>query len=164
MSDTTLVALGVVELAGLIGLFVLIRRGAQRRAAGKARPSRLARVSTALLALLVVVGFPAWMILSIVNPTFLTERRHEELIASGTAATATIHHIEETGTVINRRPEVRVLLTVEPRGAPPFDSQSTWVFSVSDTQTYRVGTKVKVFFDPEDHQTVAVVGLAPSGE
>jgi hypothetical protein len=164
MSDTALMALGVLELTGLVGLFVLVRRAAERRDAGKGRARRLVRISTALLGLLVVVGFPVLMILSIINPTIWTERQHQKLVQTGTPATAIINHIEETGTVINSRPEVRVLMTVQPQAAPAFNSQSTWVFSVNDVQTYQFGTKVNVFFDPKDHETVAVVGVAPSGE
>lgn len=157
-------ALGVLELTGLIGLFVLARRATERRAAGKGRPPKVVRISTALLGLLVVVGFPVVMILSIINPTLQSERQHQKLVQTGIPATATINHIEETGTVINRRPQVRVLMTVQPQDAPAFNSQSTWVFSVRDVQTYQIGTKVNVFFDPEDHETVAVVGIAPSGK
>lgn len=164
MSDTALMALSVLELSGLVGLFALIRREAKLRADGKERPPRLVRISTSLLGLLVALVFPAVMILSIINPTIQTERQHAKLVQTGTAATATITHIEETGTVVNLRPEVKVWMTVQPQGAPAFDSQSTWVFSVQDVQTYRVDTKVKVFFDPEHHGTVAVVGVAPSGE
>lgn len=164
MSDPILFALGVLELAGLVGLFVLVRRGAERRAAGKPRAPRLVRIATALLGLWVVLAFPALMIAAIVNPTLQAERRHRNLVESGTPATATITHVQETGTVINRRPEVRVRLTVQPKDAPAFDSQSTWVFSVTDAQTYRVGAKVQVFFDPADRENVAVVGLAPASE
>ncbi len=64
------------------------------------------------------------------------------------------------GVMVNKRPQVRVSLTVEPSGAPTFVSQWTWVFSVSDTQTYKVGAKVKVYFDPADRGHVAVVSLA----
>lgn len=162
MSDFALTVLGILELTGLVGLFALIRTEAKRRAAGKPRAPRSLRISTALLGLMVMLGFPALMIVAIMNPTLQTDRLHEKLIETGTPATATITDIEETGTVINRRPQVRVSMTVQPPDGPAFSSQSTWVFSIKDSQTYRVGAKVKVFFDPEDHETVAVTGLAPS--
>jgi hypothetical protein len=164
MSDATFTALIVLDLIGLVGLFVLIRTNAKRRAAGKDRLPRPVRISAALLGLVVVVGFPVLMIMKITNPTFEADRRHEKLVQTGTPATATITDIAETGTVVNRRPQVQVRMTVQPQDGPAFDSQSTWVFSVKDVQTYRVGSKVNVYFDPEDHETVAVVGLAPSGE
>jgi hypothetical protein len=160
MPDTALMALGALELIGLVALFVLTRRAAARRTAGKGRAPRLVRISTALLGLLVVVGFPVVMILSIINPTIQSERQHQKLVQTGTPATAVINHIEETGTIINKRPEVRVSLTVQPPGAAAFYSQSTWVFSVKDVQSYPIGTQVNVFFDPANHGSVAVVGVA----
>jgi hypothetical protein len=161
MSDTALTALWAFELTGLVGLFILIRVAAKRRAAGKERIPRPVRISAALLGLPIVVGFPVLMVLTIMNPSLKVERQQEKLVETGTPATATITNISETGTVINKRPQVRARLTVQPKDGPAFDSQWTWVFSVNDVQTYRVGTKVKVFFDPADHGTVAVVGVAP---
>ena len=162
MSDTALMALVVLEVTGLAGAFALVRRNAKRRAAGKERAPRPVRIAAALFGLLLVLGFPAVMILSIINPTIQTERQHQKLVETGTAATATITHIEETGTVINRRPEMQVWMIVKPQGEPDFSSQSTWAFSVKDVQNYRVGTKVNVFFNPKDRESVAVVSVAPS--
>jgi hypothetical protein len=162
MSDAALMALGAFELTGLVALFALVRTGAKRRAAGHARPPRLVRIAIALLVLLVVLVFPVVMIGSIINPTIQADRQHRRLVQTGTRATATITDIEETGTVINHRPQVQVWVLVQPRDAPAFTAQSTWVFSVKDTQTYRIGTQVNVFFDPENRGTVAVVGVTTS--
>lgn len=164
MSDTVLMTLIALELAGLVGLFLLARMGARRRKAGKERPPRWLRISAALFALVVVVGFPVLMVLAIINPSRQHESAREELVQSGTPATGTITQVEETGTVINRRPQVQVWVEVEPEGGGSFVSQSTWTFSVSDTQTYRVGTRVNVYYDPDDHDTVAIVGVAPAPE
>lgn len=163
MSTGALMLLVLLEVMGLIGLFVWTRAQARRREAGKARPSRPIRIAVALLGLVVVVGAPVLMIIGMLNPVMQSERERERLIQTGTPAVATINRIEETGSVYNHRPEVRVWMTVQPPGAPMFASQATWVFSVSDVQSYRVGTKVRVFFDPKDHGTVAVVGVAPPG-
>lgn len=159
MSDLALIVCGVLEVLGLVGLFVYTRARAKARAAGKARPPRAVRIAVALLGLVVVVGFPLLMITAILSPATEGDRRREALLQSGTPATGVILDIEETGNVINRRPEVRVHVSVEPEGAPRFDAAATWVFSVKDVQTYRVGTRVKVRFDPADHAVVAVVGV-----
>lgn len=156
VSDHALVVLGGLEVLGLAGLFVYVRS----RAKQPTRPPRAVRISVALLGLLVVVGFPLLMIGAIVGPATRAARQRDELVQSGTPATAVITHLEETGNVINRRPEVRVHVTVQPDGALPFDAESTWPFSVTDVQSYEVGTKVRVFFDPNDHASVAVVGAA----
>lgn len=161
MSDGALLILGLLEVLGLAGLFVYVRAQAKRRAAGGERPPRAVRMLVALLGLVLLVGFPLVMIFA--NPAVRSAGQRDALVGSGTPAVAVITHIEETGDVINRRPEVRVHVSVEPPGAPPFDSEATWPFSVTDMQTYRVGTRVKVMFDPADHATVAVVGTAAPG-
>jgi hypothetical protein len=161
MSDTSMMVLGLLEVAGLLGLFVLYRSNTRRRQAGKGRRAPVVRILIALLVLTVLIGFPAVMIVSIMNPSLQNERRHERLVRNGTPATATITQVRETGTVINRRPEVQVWLRVQPKDGPVFSSRATWVFSVSDLQTYRVGTEVNVFFDPDDPETATVTGVAP---
>ncbi len=160
MSDAALLVFGVVELAGLLALFAIARRNKRRRSAGLERPARPVRIATALLGLAVVVGVPTLLVLTVRNRTGGAERLREELSKTGKSATATIRHIEETGTVINRQPEVAVWLTVQPDGEEPFDAEIAWVFSTQDVQNYRVGTKVRVLYDPRDHDRVAVVGLA----
>lgn len=164
MSDSALLVMAGLELIGLVGLFAWVRAQAKRRDAGKARPARPVRALVALLGLLVFVGFPALMITSIVNRTNRGERQREHLVQNGTPATGVVTRVEETGTVINHRPEMRVSVRVQPQGAPAFNAQATWVFSVTDVQTYRGGTRVKVFFDPDDRGSVAIVGVVASGE
>lgn len=161
MSDTVLTALFVLEGAGLIGLFALIKVASKRRAAGKERLPRPVRITAALIGLVLVVGFPVLGVLAIMNPGLKLERQHDQLVETGTPATATITKIEETGDMINKRPVVRARMTVQPKDGPAFDSQATQVFSVQDVQTYKVGANVKVFFDPQDHGAVALVGVAP---
>lgn len=160
MSDTALLVLGALDLLGLAGLFVWLRAQAARRAAGKERPPRSVRIAVALVALVVVVAFPLVMVTSIKNRVDRPARQRAELMRIGTPAVAEITHLEETGTVINRRPEMRVRLTVHPDAAPAFAAEATWPFSVLDVQTYRVGTRVNVTFDPADPGSIAVVGVA----
>ena len=88
------------------------------------------------------------------------DRLHQQLIDEGVPATATITGVEDTGVFVNRRPKIRVKLKVQPKLGPAFRSQSTWVFSTADVQTYVVGAEVNVFYDPEAPGTVAVVGVA----
>jgi hypothetical protein len=162
MSDLAIWVLATLEVVGLAGLFVYIRAQVRRRETGLERPPRAVRISVALLGLAVAVVFPVLMITSIINQGTRGERQRDEIVQSGTPATGVITHVEETGKVVNHRPEVRVYVTVEPAGAASFPSTATWVFSVSDVQSYRVGTRVAVFFKPDDRRAVAVVGVAPT--
>jgi len=151
---------GFTFLLGVMAPFLAVWAIARRRkAAGKEVPRPL-RIAVKLLGILFVLGAPLTIVAMGIGPTIQGERRHDELVKTGKRATATINAIQETGTVINRRPEVRVWMTVTPEGVRPFQSQETWAFSVSDIQSYKTGTTVNVFFDPADHGSVAIVGVA----
>jgi hypothetical protein len=163
VSNSVLMGLAALEVVGLVGLFAWVRAQTRRREAGKEPPPRLVRIAVALAGLAAAAGLPLVLILSVINPTIQSRREHDRLVKTGTPATAIITGVDETGTVYNERPEVRVSLKVQPDGAPAFRSQETWVFSVRDVQRYRIGTTVKVFFDPKDYDTVAVVGVVAPG-
>lgn len=126
----------------------------QRRAAGEVVPEPNRALGAVILAV-IVFAFAV-----VLGPGMLAEARHDELVETGTPATAKIVAVEETGNVYNRRPEVALTLEVQPEGGTPFQSQAEWIFSVMDIQTYRVGETVDVFFDPADTEVVAVVGVA----
>jgi hypothetical protein len=159
MLDATVTTLVALELLGLIALWVVVRRAAARRAAGAPRAPRALRITGAVLGAVVLLGFPIVMAATIHRRTTQHERTRERLTRTGVHATAVITHVEETGTVINRRPEVRVRLSVRPADGSAFPSTWTSVFSVADVQTYRVGTTVDVRFDTEDPGTSVVVGV-----
>ncbi len=160
VSNTSLLTAAALEVAGLIAIFFIRRRNIARREAGEPRPPVPARIATALLLLAVVVGAPLVIGGAIYGKVYRSEILAEELREIGAPGTATITAIGETGTVINREPEVRVDLAVEPEEGGPFQSHATWVFSVTDTQRYREGTRVRVLYDPDDHTRVTVTGLA----
>jgi hypothetical protein len=154
MGTQILIGVGVaVWLAGAVfSVRVARKMRAKRRAAGEEVPKANPLLAVAIL---VVILFAFGVVL---GPGILAEQRDEELRETGTPATAEVLAVEETGNVYNRRPEVAVTVRVEPEGGDAFESQSTWIFSVSDIQAYRPGTTVDVFFDPADHETVAIVG------
>lgn len=164
MSTTLLIVLSVLDLAGLVGVWALRKIPAKRRAAGKPPVSRAIGIPLGLLALVILVAFPVLAVQAIKHPVVYIQHKHDRLVQNGTPATAVITHIEETGDFLNERPYVRVSLTVEPEGAPAFSAEWKRAFSVTDIQNYRVGTKVNVFFDPEDPSTATVVGVAPPEE
>jgi hypothetical protein len=160
MPELTLLAGVALFVAGLLVMRALSRATKKRAATGVSKTPRWLRVTIALLALAAVIGGPVLAITTLVGEANRNQELAEELAKTGVSATATILHLEETGTVYNRRPEMEVWLNVKPKGAAPFDARVTWAFSVEDVQNYRPDTKVRVRFDPEDHDRVAVVGLA----
>lgn len=162
MARSALWVLAIVEVLGLVGLFAYVRAQARRRATGRPRPPRAVRISVALVGVVVAVGFPLLVITAMHGQATRGERQRDELARSGRPATGVITDVEETGKVVNRRPEVRLHVTVEPPGGRPFHATATWVFSVKDVQSYRVGTRVNVYYDPADRRVVAVVGALPA--
>ena len=162
MSDTRLLVLAVLELAGLIGLFAFARRTQRRKAAGEPRDPRGVRIAVAALGLVVVVGFPAVMIATIVGTAQSGEREQARLRERGVPATATITDVRETGKIVNRQPEIEVRVDVHPSEGPGFASRATWVFTTRDVQTYRVGAEVQVRYEPGHPEAVAIVGLVES--
>ena len=159
MSTTALIVIAVVWLSGAVVSLVMVRRIKQRRRdAGEEVPKSNPGLALAIVAIIALaLGFAF-------GPGLLAEKRHEELMATGTKTIATITAVEETGNVFNGSPEVRVRVKVETPEGGSFDSQETWVFSIFDVQTYRVGTKVDAFFDPADTESVAIVGVHGESE
>jgi hypothetical protein len=158
MQTNTLIGVGVaIWLAGAVFSVRIARKNREkRRAGGEDVPGPNLPLAAA------IIGFILFSVGMVFGPGVLAERRDTELRQTGTAGTAKITAVDETGNVFNGSAEVQVTVLVEPEGGQPFESQSTWIFSITDVQKYEVGTQVDVFFDPVDHETVAIVGVAAS--
>jgi hypothetical protein len=160
MMMLNMLGLSVLAIAGVLGLRALGRSGARQRRGEIRGIPRSVRIPLALLALGSAIGAPVLMMQTAAGQAARNQRLGEELARAGVSATATVNHFEGTGTFYNHRPEMNLWLTVRPEGGAAFDAEASWAFSIKDAQDYRVGAKVRVRFDPEDRQRVAVVGLA----
>jgi hypothetical protein len=67
---------------------------------------------------------------------------------------------ERSGTIRDPFGDARRDATPLAEGRTSLQLQAKRVFSVSDLQTYGVGTEVNVFFDSDDPETATVTGVA----
>lgn len=95
-------------------------------------------------------------------PRMLAERREQQLLATGSQATAQIVTITETGNLYNREPEVVIALTIHPPTGESFEVEVTKVLAKTELAKYVVGAVFDVRYDPAEPGEVAFVGLATS--
>lgn len=79
----------------------------------------------------------------------------QQLRATGSSGKATILKLEDTGTLINYNPVVRIQMKVTPDYGSPFET--TVETQVSKIAIPRVGDVVNVKYNPTNTQEVAIV-------
>lgn len=109
-----------------------------------------------------VIGV-ALIIGSVLVPIILGMRDRANIEATGTAATAKILAIADTGTRIGSNPLVRFDLQVNPMAAPAFQTQVEQTVSMIHLPLYQPGKTVNVKFVPGTQNTV-ITGPASGGE
>ena len=82
--------------------------------------------------------------------------RTRRLMKHGRAAEATVLQRFDTGTTINKNPQVGLLLDVRPVSDPPFQAEARVLVSRLNPDAFPVGSKVKVRYDPKNLKHVAV--------
>jgi len=92
------------------------------------------------------------------GPSLMRSNQAKRLAREGLAASATITALTETGNVYNDKPEIRIGLRVEPEGGEPFSAEVVEVLGPVDLQTYVIGARVPVHYDPNDPGAVALAG------
>jgi hypothetical protein len=75
---------------------------------------------------------------------------------TGTAATARVLQIFDTGMTLNNDPVVRFRLQVYPDGEEPFEAETKAVIGRLDIPRIQPGAQLQVKYDPKDHKRVAL--------
>jgi hypothetical protein len=75
-------------------------------------------------------------------------RKEERLLQHGTTAEATVTAVEQTSTRVNRRRLWRIRFVFDDLYGVPHEGQSGYL-AVEEAQSYRVGEKAFVRYDPE---------------
>ncbi|HRN51604.1 MAG TPA: hypothetical protein PLC52_08720 [Anaerolineales bacterium] len=88
------------------------------------------------------------MLLLVAGP-ILVSSINTRLQATGTAATATVVSLSQTGTYINRNPMVRIVLEVHPPNGSPFHTEAERLTTLVDLPRLQPGASVSVRYDPE---------------
>jgi len=121
----------------------------------KSNPARIVPVIVLSVTLLGLIPF-AYML--------YPELERDRLITNGMPAEARILKIEYTGNQINRQPQMRLWLEVRPPNGIPYKAQAKMIVSAMHAPRFQPGKFVRVRFDPEKKQNVAVEGpLVESG-
>lgn len=84
-------------------------------------------------------------------------QREQRLRASGTMIEATVVAVEPTGTTINERRLWHVRYVYTAHTGNEYEGESGYLEAV-EAQSYRVGERVSVLYDPEDPAQSAWVG------
>ena len=100
------------------------------------------------------VVFGTWII-----PDYLEYREEQRILEEGTAATAVIRDIRETGNMYNHKPEVELTLEIARPDGTTFTGRALSVFSAVQAVKYPTGTTVHVKYDPADQSKVVFIGL-----
>lgn len=101
----------------------------------------------------VMITFSFGMVYKFFVRDMLKNRR---LLKHGRPAEATILKRFDTGTTINKNPQIGLLLDVKPETDPPFQAEARVLVSRLNPDAFPVGTKVKVRYDPKNTKNVAV--------
>jgi hypothetical protein len=117
-------------------------------------PTKKISKRTALL----LVAFVLVFVGALAGPTLWAGWQERQLLRHGTEATATIIALQDTGDEVNADAVIQLTVEVEPEGRGPYRAQIVTPLSALDLQTHRVGTRVRVRYDPEDPSKVALVG------
>jgi hypothetical protein len=78
----------------------------------------------------------------------------QDLLGSGTPASAKVLAIQDTGTLVNFDPVVLLTVQVSPEGEPPF--QAAFTTPVPKIAIPRVGDTVSLRYDPRDRSRIAL--------
>lgn len=114
---------------------------------------RLRKSTAVMLVLLFFVALGVGL-----GPMLVKGFREQAILKNGTDATATIIALRDTRDRVNENPVVELTVEVEAEGLKPYRAQIVTPLSAVDLQSYPVGARVRVRYDPEDPSKVALVG------
>jgi hypothetical protein len=106
-------------------------------------PHKLNRIAVAFAVLSGVAVVSVFVV-----PPICTQQREQKLVEDGELAVAEIISVRETGNVYNSRPEVRIMLRVQPPEGPAFAAEIKKVLSISELVKYTQGRSFDVLYDP----------------
>ena len=110
----------------------------------------------------VVMAVIIGMLAITLGPKLFAKMQEKRVLDNGTAASATIIDLDETGDYVNREPEILITVEVDGEGGEPFTAKITKVMSPIELKRYDVGTRVKIRYDPDNRRKAALVGLDKS--
>lgn len=114
---------------------------------------------TALAIILLVVCF---VLSKTLAPLLRVARRNRRLLRDGTEADAVLLNVEQTGLYVNKQPQVKLQLQVHPLIGRNFVSEAREVISLIDLGRLRIGSSLKVKYNPANTKEITVLRNAVS--
>ena len=114
---------------------------------------------------------PIWVVVALLVGglfVFLGRRSaaNERLKREGIPGTAQVLEVEQTGTYVNRQPQVKLRLRVEARGMAPYEVEKRVTVPMIAMGTLSSGRPLNVAVDPNDRDRIAIdwggSGAAPA--
>lgn len=90
-------------------------------------------------------------------PLLQTGRMKKRLLREGEEADAVLLNIEQTGLFINNRPQIKLQVQVHPPSGRNFVSEVREVLSLIDLSQLRIGSNLKVKYNPANTKEVIVL-------
>jgi hypothetical protein len=82
---------------------------------------------------------------------------NKRLAREGVEADAILLDMEKTGVYVNRQPQVRMQVQVQPLTGRNFVSEVRQVFTAFDLKRLRIGTSIKVKYNPMNTKEVMIL-------
>lgn len=108
---------------------------------------------------LVVAGISIGVVIRVLVPLLAGNRRNKQLKTHGTAASAIIVGISQTGMRVNDQPQCRMQLQIKQPDGGSFMSSATQIVSIVEIPRFQPGAAVSVRYDPADPSHAVIVGF-----
>lgn len=90
-------------------------------------------------------------------PLLQISKMKKKLMKEGIEADAVLLNMEQTGLYVNNQPQIKLQVQVQPLTGRNFVSEIREVLTLIDLSQLRIGTTLKVKYNPENTKEVMVV-------
>jgi sRNA-binding protein len=90
-------------------------------------------------------------------PLLQLARTNKRLLREGQEAKAVLLNMEQTGVYVNNRPQIKLQLQVHPLSGRNFVSETRAVLTMIDLSQLRIGSTLKVKYNPANTKEVVVL-------
>lgn len=100
----------------------------------------------------------SWFVLSrTLMPLLKIGRLKKRLLREGVEAEAVLLNMEQTGLYVNNQPQIKLQVQVQPQSGRNFVSEVREVLTLIDLSQLRIGTTLKVKYNPANTKEVMVL-------
>lgn len=107
-----------------------------------------------------LVGIVLFILSKTLLPFLRATIPHRRLMRTGTEANATILTVSQTGLYVNRMPQVKLEVQVQPAGGRSFIAEVRHVLDFVQIPHFQSGRSVRVKYNPANPKQVTLVQLA----